>query len=45
MVDIKDMSLTKPKTGKPPKKGPNGCKFYVSSKVVDALVEMKRHTE
>lgn len=32
-------------TGKPPKKGPTGSKIYVSSKVVDALVNVKKHTE
>lgn len=31
--------------GKPPKKGTNGNKAYVSSKIVDALINMKRHTE
>lgn len=31
--------------GKPPKKAPGGTKVYVSSKVVDALQYMKRHTD
>ena len=30
---------------KPPKKGPTGNKIYVSSKIVDALVHIKKHTE
>lgn len=41
MIDIKDMTHR----GKPPKKTPNGNKMYVSSKVVDALQYMKKHTE
>ena len=50
MIDHRDMSKTNgiPSThhaNKPPKKAPTGNKAYVSSKVVDALVQMKRHTE
>lgn len=56
MIDTKDMSATvthgfnkqskaNNNIGKPPKKTSNGNKAYVSSKIVDALVNMKKHTE
>ena len=52
-IDIKDQQFSSsanppmiPKaSAKPPKKAPTGNKIYVSSKVVDALVHVKKHTE
>ena len=52
-VDIQDQAPSQPvttappiKLGKPPKKAQvTGSKIYVSSKIVDALVQSKVHTD